>query len=111
MNPAASLLGPLYDLNVAAFGASIGGVASYLTLGGIVALVWWAVSNHQSIISGLDLRAATIWNWLKVLFVGALLYFVSIGTFGFPFLGAVTVAVCSAWLYQWTMTNFEGETV
>lgn len=111
MNLGASLLGPLYDLYVAALGQSVGEAVSYLTLVALAALGWWLVTNRQGIISGLDLRGAVIWEWMKILIVAVLLYFVTIETLGFPPIGALTVAVCITWLYNWTMTSLEGEPV
>ena len=43
MNPAQSLLGPLYTLYVSALGQTVGMIVGYVTLVGITALVWWQI--------------------------------------------------------------------
>ncbi len=111
MNAAASLLGPLYDLYILALGGTIGMVVGYATLVGIFALLWWMIANRDEVISGFDLRAATIWSMIVVFGVGITLYFVMLEVFSFPSVGAIIVAASSALFYHWVMVNFEGEPV
>ena len=111
MNPAASLLGPLYNLYTSALGNSVGMVVGYATLIGIVALVWWTIANRDDVISGFDLRSATIGNYVILLVVGLALYYLVSQTFGFPIVGAIFVAAVSTILFHWCMTAFENETI
>jgi hypothetical protein len=109
MNPAASLLGPLYNLYVAALGPTVGMIVGYATLVGIFALVWWCLANRNEVISGLDLRFATIGNMILLSLLTIVLFVVMSSTFGFPFIGALTMAVSSTIFFHWCMTNFEGK--
>lgn len=111
MNPAATLLGPLYDLYVAALGENIGGVVSYATLLGLVALVWWCLANRDDIVSGLDLRVGTIGNMVVLILLTFVIYVVASDNLGFPMVGSLTVAVSTTLLFRWTMTSLEGESV
>jgi|TARA_B110000881_G_C18578485_1_gene520149 hypothetical protein len=111
MNLAQSLLGPLYNLYVSALGQSVGMVVGYITLVGIAALVWWMMANRNEVISGLDLRVATIGNMIFLTLIGVVLYVVMSGTFGFPFIGAISMTISSVLFMHWCMTNFEGEPI
>lgn len=111
MNLAASLLGPLYVLYVSALGQTIGMVVGYATLVGITALLWWVIANRNEVISGLDLRVATIGNMIFITLLGVILYTVMSGTFGFPFIGALSMTITSVLFFHWCMTNFEGEPI
>jgi len=111
MNLAQTLLGPLYDLYVSALGQTVGMIVGYVTLLGISALIWWLIANRNEVISGLDLRLATIGNMLFLSLSGVILYFVMSTTFGFPFLGAITMTLTSLLFMHWCMTNFEGELI
>tara|TARA_B110000116_G_C16386013_1_gene380752 strand:- start:31 stop:366 length:336 start_codon:yes stop_codon:yes gene_type:complete len=111
MNPAQSLLGPLYNLYISALGQSVGMVVGYITLVGIAALVWWIMANRNEVISGLDLRVATIGNMIFLTLIGVVLYVVMSGTFGFPFIGAISMTVSSVLFMHWCMINFEGEPI
>ena len=111
MNPAQSLLGPLYTLYVSALGQTVGMIVGYVTLVGITALVWWMLANRNEVISGLDLRVATIGNMLFLILLGAILYAVMSDTFGFPFIGAISMTLTSVLFIHWCMTNFEGEPI
>ena len=111
MNPAASLLGPLYELYVAALGDTVGNVVGYVTLIGIIALVWWCVNNRDDLISGFDLRLATIGHAVILIILTIVIYVVASDNLGFPFLGSITVAVSTALFCRWTMNTLEGELV
>ena len=111
MNIAATLLGSLYDLYVAALGESVGTIAGYATLLGLASLIWWGLSNRDDIISGLDLRGATISNIVLLLLLTFVVYFVALDYFGFPNIGSLTVAISSTLLFHWTMSTLEGEPV
>ncbi|HIO86846.1 MAG: hypothetical protein CXX81_18420 [Methanobacteriota archaeon] len=111
MNIAQSLLGPLYDLYVSALGQTVGMIVGYVTLVGIFALVWWLLANRNEVISGLDLRVATIGNMIVLILLGGILYVVMSSTFGFPFIGAISMTISSVLLVYWCMTNFEGEPI
>ena len=56
MNPAASLLGPLYNLYEGALGPTGGWQLEQLTLLGSLARLWWVVSNRGEMIKGPDIR-------------------------------------------------------
>ena len=111
MNLAASLLGPLYNLYVSALGQTVGMIVGYTTLVGIFALIWWLLANRNEVISGLDLRVATIGNMIVLILLGGILYVVMSSTFGFPFIGAISMTISSVLLVYWGMTNFEGEPI
>ncbi|HIG20900.1 MAG TPA: hypothetical protein EYQ78_09120 [Candidatus Poseidoniales archaeon] len=111
MNLAQSFLGPLYNLYVSALGQTVGMLVGYVTLVGIVALVWWIMANRNEVISGLDLRVATIGNMIFLTLIGVVLYVVMSGTFEFPFIGAISMAISSVLFMHWCMTNFEGEPI
>jgi|TARA_B110000196_G_scaffold86509_1_gene75019 hypothetical protein len=111
MNLAASLLGPLYNLYVSALGQTVGMIVGYATLVGIFALIWWLLANRNEVISGLDLRVATIGNMIVLILLGGILYVVMSSTFGFPFIGAISMTISSVLLVYWGMTNFEGEPI
>ena len=111
MNIAQSLLGPLYNLYVSALGQTVGMIVGYVTLVAIFALVWWLLANRNEVISGLDLRVATIGNMIFLILLGAILYVLMSSTFGFPFVGAISMTISSVLLVHWCMTNFEGEPI
>lgn len=111
MNLAASLLGPLYNLYVSALGQTVGMIVGYVTLVGIFALIWWLLANRNEIISGLDLRLATIGNMIVLILLSGILYVVMSSSFGFPFIGAISMTLSSVLLVHWCMTNFEGEPI
>ncbi|MDP7043496.1 MAG: hypothetical protein QF807_05710 [Candidatus Thalassarchaeaceae archaeon] len=111
MNLAATLLGPLYELYVAALGDSVGIVVGYATLLGLASLIWWSFANRNDIISGFDLRGATIGNMVLLFLLAFVIYFVAFDYLGFPILGSLTVAISSTLLFHWTMSTLEGEPV
>ncbi|MCS5526492.1 MAG: hypothetical protein NZ774_01385 [Candidatus Poseidoniales archaeon] len=111
MNIAQSLLGPLYNLYVSALGQTVGMIVGYITLVGIFALVWWLLANRNEVISGLDLRVSTIGNMIFLILLGTVLYVVMSSTFGFPFIGAISMTISSVLFVHWCMTNFEGEPI
>ncbi|DAC50499.1 MAG TPA: hypothetical protein HA340_03555 [Candidatus Thalassarchaeaceae archaeon] len=111
MNLAATLLGPLYDLYIAALGESVGIIVSYVTLLGLASLIWWGFANRNDIISGFDLRGATIGNMVLLFLLTFVIYFVAFDYLGFPMIGSLTVAVSSTLLFHWTISTLEGEPV
>lgn len=111
MNPVAVLLGPLYELYIAALGEKVGVVVSYTTLLGLIALIWWCLANRNEIIYELNLRPTTIGNMIMLLLLTFVIYVVVLDNFGFPVVGAIIVAVSSTLLFHWTMTAFEGEPI
>lgn len=111
MNLASTLLGPLYELYITALGESVGVIVSYVTLLGLASLIWWSLANRDSIISGLDLRGATIGNVILLLILTFVIYFVASDHLGFPMVGSLTVAISSTLLFHWTMYSLEGEPV
>ena len=111
MNPAAALLGPLYDLYIAALGNGVGTIVSYVTLLAIISLIAWALSNRNEIINGLDIRGATIKDLAIFILLTGAVYAVASDYLGFPVVGALTTAVSSSIFFRWTMTALEGEPV
>ena len=111
MNAASALLGPLYDLYISALGNSVGTLVSYVTLMCIIAFFGWILMKRNEIISGLDIRGATIKNMCVLLILTVVVYALASDYLGFPMLGALTVALSSTLLFSWTMTALEGEPV
>jgi hypothetical protein len=109
MNPAASLLGPLYSLYEGALGSSAAWLLGQLTLVALLALGWWAVSNRNDIISGLDLRPRTIGSLAVLALFTGLLFIFFADTLGYPFEGAILVAASSTGLLYWCFVTLEGE--
>jgi hypothetical protein len=104
-----SLLGPLYSLYEGALGSTGAWVLGHLTLVGFLALVGWAVSNRDEIISGLDIRPRTVGSLVGLTLVTGLLFFFFSDTLGYPFIGAITVAASSMGFLLWCYVTLEGE--
>ncbi len=94
-NLADPLLGPLYDLYVAALGDTAAWALGHLTLLAIVALVAWVLKNRHEVITNLDLRPRIIGGAL--VFVGSFVAFTLVCNrlFGFPLVGAVLTSLPS----------------
>jgi hypothetical protein len=111
MNPAASLLGPLYNLYEGALGSTGGWLLGQLTLVGFLALFWWAVTNREEIISGLDIRPKTVSSLAILAFFTSLFFFFFNDTLGFPIVGSIVVAASSIGFLLWCYVTLEGEPV
>ncbi len=104
-NLADPLLGPLYDLYVAALGDTAAWALGHLTLLAIVVLVAWVLKNRHDVITNLDLRPRTISGALVL--VGSFIVFtlVCIRSLGFPIVGALVTSLSSVlfvyWCYRW----------
>ncbi len=111
MNPAELLLGPLYNLYVSALGNTIGMVLGYVTLLGFICIILWSLNNHKDLISAFNLKPNSVGNYVFLIVLTLVLYFVISDTLGFPFLGSITVAVSGVIFYNWTINSLEGETL
>ena len=105
LNVACELLGPLYELYVAALGDTAAWALGHLTLLAIVVMVAWLLKNRNEVITGLDLRPRTIGGIIAivVLFVGTTLIFTH--SLGFPLVGSLFTSFSSVafvfWCYRW----------
>ena len=69
------------------------------------------VNNRDDLVSGFDLRLATISHAVILIILTIVIYVVASDNLGFPFLGSITVAVSTALFCRWTMNTLEGELV
>ena len=105
LNVACELLGPLYELYVAALGDTAAWVLGHLTLLAIVVMVAWLLKNRNEVITGLDLRPRTIGGIIIIigLFIGTTLIFTR--SLGFPLVGSLLTSFSSVafvfWCYRW----------
>jgi hypothetical protein len=76
-----------------------------------LALFWWAVSNREEIISGLDIRPKTVGSLAVLALFTGLFFFFFNDTLGFPVMGSIVVAASSIGFLLWCYVTLEGEPV
>lgn len=103
VNLAAPVLGDIYGLMVAALGDTVGWWVGHLALVGLLALIAWAVRNHEEIRHGFELSTMKVWSIIVVILVTVGQYWLYQTALGFPASGAFLTALSvSGYLFwQW----------